>query len=224
MTQPNVLVVCDDAEFAQALLARWQWERAIPSFTQVESDSLNGPAAPECDLALVGPVRAGRQIPVLKALEASGRSVVCLVSPPTEMIRQMFPRILFIVGPVSEDVIVLIAVETLRRLEATARARRAEQTVAKLNHHAALGKYMLEVRHGLNNALTSVLGNSELLLMNADSYETQAREQLETIHTMSLRIHETMFRFSSLENEMQFAEKQSHSEISAIGVNSAAGD
>jgi hypothetical protein len=39
-----------------------------------------------------------------------------------------------------------------------------------------------------------------------------ARDQLETIHTMALNIHEIMQRFSSIAIEMQVAEKQSQAE------------
>jgi signal transduction histidine kinase len=71
---------------------------------------------------------------------------------------------------------------------------------------------MLEMRHGLNNCLTSVLGNAELLLLEPGTVSGETREQIETIHTMALRMHEVMQRFSSLESEMHFAEKESHSE------------
>ena len=77
---------------------------------------------------------------------------------------------------------------------------------------AALGRYMLEVRHSFNNALTSVLGNSELLLLEPGALPAQTRDQVETIHTMSLRLCEVMQRFSRLENEMRFSEGESHSE------------
>jgi signal transduction histidine kinase len=71
---------------------------------------------------------------------------------------------------------------------------------------------MLEMRHSFNNALTSVLGNSELLLLEPGALSAQARDQVDTIHTMSLRLREVMQRFSSLENEMRFSEKQSQAE------------
>lgn len=81
---------------------------------------------------------------------------------------------------------------------------------------AALGRYMLEVRHAFNNALTSVLGNSELLLLESGALSAQARDQLETIHAMSLRLCEVMQRFSRLENEMRFSEDESHSETREV--------
>lgn len=81
---------------------------------------------------------------------------------------------------------------------------------------AALGRYMLEMRHSFNNALTSVLGNSELLLLEPGALSDQTRDQVETIHTMALRLCEVMQRFSSLENEMRFPAEESHGETSEL--------
>ncbi len=76
-----------------------------------------------------------------------------------------------------------------------------------LEREAALGRYMLEMRHGLNNALTSVLGNSELLLLEPGDLPPTMISQLGTIRNMALRIHETVQRFSSLEKELTFVER-----------------
>jgi signal transduction histidine kinase len=70
-----------------------------------------------------------------------------------------------------------------------------------------LGRYILEMRHSLNNALTSILGNSELLLLEPGSRSTDERVQIETIRDMSLRIHEVLRRFSSLDKEMNMVAK-----------------
>ncbi len=104
----------------------------------------------------------------------------------------------------------------LRREEATARAPRAEHAAAARERDAILGRYMLEMRHSFNNALTAVLGNSELLLLEPGALSAQARDQMDTIHTMALRLREVMQRFSSLENELRFAEKASHGETSEV--------
>lgn len=67
-----------------------------------------------------------------------------------------------------------------------------------------------ETRHGLGNALTSVLGHSELLLLEPDTgLRDDARTQLQTIHAMSMKMLETLRRLSSLDMEMQAAEQQS---------------
>ena len=67
---------------------------------------------------------------------------------------------------------------------------------------------MTEMKHSVNNALTSVLGNSDLLLLEPGSFSAQTRAQVETIRNMALRIHEIMQRFSSLEKEMNVVAQQ----------------
>ena len=67
---------------------------------------------------------------------------------------------------------------------------------------------MLEMRHNLNNALTSVLGNSELILLDSEPLSPALRMQVETIHNMGMRMNEIMQRFSSLQKEMELVEQQ----------------
>jgi signal transduction histidine kinase len=93
-------------------------------------------------------------------------------------------------------------------VEALKHAQQAEQSAAVVQRQAALGRYMLEMRHSLNNALTSVLGNSELLLLEPGAFSGSVREQIEIIRNMSLRMHEIIQRFSSLESEMKVAEER----------------
>ena len=57
---------------------------------------------------------------------------------------------------------------------AETRARAAEFACSALERQAMLGRYMLEMRHNLNNALTSVLGNSDLLLLEPGSFSSGA--------------------------------------------------
>jgi signal transduction histidine kinase len=86
-----------------------------------------------------------------------------------------------------------------------------------------LGRYMLDMRHGLNNALTSLLGNSDLLLIEPGSLSAQARGQIETIRNMTLRIHEVMQRFSSLEKEMNVEAQQAARESGRLRMGMAVG-
>jgi signal transduction histidine kinase len=96
--------------------------------------------------------------------------------------------------------------------QAIARAQRAEDELKSLEQQAALGRYMLEVRHTLNNSLTSVLGNSELLLLDPESLSSEARSQIETVRNMAVRMHEILRRFSSIEKELNAVEKQAENE------------
>ena len=71
-----------------------------------------------------------------------------------------------------------------------------------------LGRFVLDMRHNVNNALTTVLGNSDLLLLEPGSLSAPARAQIDTIRNMALRIHEVLQRFSSLEKEMNMVAVQ----------------
>jgi signal transduction histidine kinase len=113
------------------------------------------------------------------------------------------------------DTLVLVAGEILHRARAEAEARRLEQANASLERQALLGRYMLEMRHTLNNALTSVLGNSELLLLEPGKLSAGERSQIETIRNMSLRMHEVLQRFSSLEKELTVVDRQAGKESGA---------
>ena len=110
------------------------------------------------------------------------------------------------------DALVLIVSEGLRRSESAKRLRRAEQENALLQQQATLGNYMREMLHNLNNALTSVLGNSELLLLEPESLPANSHSQVETIRNMALRMHEILHRFASLEKELKVVANQTERE------------
>jgi signal transduction histidine kinase len=112
------------------------------------------------------------------------------------------------------DALVLVSVEALRRCEAVARTQRAERSLAAREMQATLGRYMLDTRHAMNNALTSVLGNAELLLLDTRLSDT-VTSQVETIRNMALRMHEILQRFSSLEKELTVVEKQTENDSRA---------
>jgi signal transduction histidine kinase len=148
-------------------------------------------------------------------LQASSRAPAFLVADAVaaQTVREEFPHFLVLRSyPGWVDAAVLIGKEVLRRVEAGARAQAAEHALAAEHHCATLGRFMLEMRHGLNNALTSVLGNSELLLLEPTALSPEVRDQVKTIHCMAMRIHEVWQRFSSLEVEMRFAEMDSQTE------------
>jgi signal transduction histidine kinase len=107
--------------------------------------------------------------------------------------------------------LILLASETLRRVEALARAQRAERATQESQAYAVLGRYMLDMRPSFNDALTSVLGNADLLLLDAAPLSGDRREQIRTIHIMTLRLNEIMLRFSSLESEMRAEQDVSRS-------------
>ena len=148
---------------------------------------------------------------VLEPLHSTGQPIFCVSHDPAtaQLVRDRWPRVTILrPGEHWLETLVLTAAEAVHRARAEARARSAENSCANLERQAMLGRYMLEMRHNLNNALTSVLGNSDLLLLEPGSLSAQTRAQIETIRNMALRIHEIMQRFSSLEKEMNVVAQQ----------------
>lgn len=217
MPQPSVLIISDETEFAPSIMARWQAERMVPMFLLMGTPAWSESLIEACDLVLIAGVEQV-DIPLFKKLEESGKPVIFLVPVTAELqrVRSQFPRMMLVRhhdGWV--ETLVALAVETLRRLEANARARKAEQAMAQAEAHAMLGRYMLDMRHSLNNALTSVLGNSELMLLEPGAFSAEVRDQLSTIHSMAVRIHDIVQRFSSMETEMRLSAK-SQSEMNVV--------
>ncbi len=209
MSQPSVLIISDDNEFAPTIMARWQAERSVPAFSLMDTSKANDPMIAVADLVLMG--GAGESLaPVMKLLEASGQPAIYLVPAAAEVqrLRGEYPHLTLLrehegwVEP-----LVAMGAETLRRIEAVNRAKRAEQALEQAQAHATLGKYMLDMRHSLNNALTSVLGNSELLLLEPGAFSADVREQIATVHNMAMRILDIVQRFTSMEMEMKFCAK-----------------
>ncbi|MGA7573924.1 MAG: hypothetical protein WCA97_08080 [Terriglobales bacterium] len=102
----------------------------------------------------------------------------------------------------------LIGREILRRVQAEYRARQAETICAAAQAEATLGRYMIEMRTNVNNALTSVLGNAELLVLEPGLPAT-VLAQADTIRNMALRLHEVFQRFSSIEKELSVDARES---------------
>jgi signal transduction histidine kinase len=211
LDQPTVLIISDDPEFARTVVARWQSENSTPAFTVMQGDLCQKLNAESFEVAIVGAVRPTVLATVLKALEPLAKPVLFLWdgNQSVEAVRTSQLRVMVLRQQEGWlDSVVLVISEALRYCEALARAVRAEQANTLLNRQATLGRYMLEMRHSLNNALTSVLGNSELLLLDPGTFSAGSRLQIETIRNMALRMHEILQRFSSLEKELTVIERQ----------------
>jgi signal transduction histidine kinase len=221
---PTVLIISDDPDFSRRIAARWQLERTVPTFTLLSGEFWPRFAADVFDVAIVGELRRELLSVVLEPLHSTGQPIFCVCQFPStaQLVRERWPRISML--RTSEhwlETLVLAAGEAVHRSRAESRARAAELACVTLEHQATLGRYMREMRHNLNDAVTSVLGNSDLLLLEPGSLSAQTRAQIETIRNMTLRINEIMQRFSSLEKEMcvvaQQAERDSGRSYAAAG-------
>jgi len=214
----NVLILTDDSDFARLLGASWRTERRCPSLTVVNSQVWNPSAPRNYDLLLIGPV-AEQQLPrILAGLPRELAAILCTPSTfrDAALLRSSYPQLLHL--PLRDDwtqTLLLLADESLRRVAAGRQAHQALFRAAQNESAATLGRYMLEMKHSVNNALTSIIGNAELLLLEPGQLSAQSLQQIKTIHHMSLRLNEIMQRFSSLASEIRDAETGSHPETRA---------
>ena len=211
----TVLLISADPDFASTVIGRWQCERMVPAFVTLGSSPMTDGVLASCDLAITGPAPSDSLVAILRSLDAAGRPAICLApdSATASTLRQAHSRALVLREHEGwPDNLVTLGGEVLRRTEAGARARRAEQALAEAQQNSTLGRYVLDMRHSVNNALTSILGNTELLLLEPGALSAEHRDQISTMHSMTLRIHEIFQRFTSLELEMKLY-AQSHHEI-----------
>jgi signal transduction histidine kinase len=223
--QPTVLIISDNAEFSRSITARWQMERNVPTFTLLSGD-LWPRTVDNFAVAIVGPLRRELLSVIVEPLHSTQQPLFCVCDDAStaQLVRERWPRTSVLCDENWLNLLVLSAGEAVLRARAEARARAAEEKCAVLERQATLGRYMLDMRHSLNNALTSLLGNSDLLLIEPGSLSAQARAQIETIRNMTLRIHEVMQRFSSLEKEMNVVAQQVERDSGRYRTVAAAGD
>jgi signal transduction histidine kinase len=229
---PTVLIISDEVDFSRRITARWQMERNVPTFTLLSGDLWPRFAVDVFDVAIVGDLRRDLLSVVLEPLHSTSQPIFCVCqdAATAHLVHERWPRIAILrPGDCLEtphwlETLVLAASEAVHRSRAESRARSAETACAALDRQATLARYMLEMRHNLNNALTSVLGNSDLLLLEPGSLSAQTRAQIETIRNMTLRIHEIMQRFSSLEKEMNVVAQQAEQDSGKSYAAMAAGN
>ena len=217
MTTGQVLIISDDSEFVRSLSSRWRREQDYPTITAVTTGVIRQASSSGYDLIVVGPVREGTALPQSPALHPD--SVVCAVGDEESLKVvhsahnnwHLLPEF-----PGWAKVLFSLAGEVLRRAAAETRAREAEVANLSLKRFGILGKSLLEARPGMVNALTSLLGNADLILLSEEPLPDHCREHVRTIHTMALRLNEIVQRLSSVGNEMELSERKSHLETTEI--------
>jgi hypothetical protein len=216
LNQAGVLILSDDADFARQITARWQEERLVPDVTLATSDVWATAIGERYNVVIVGPLSDEISVALLEALAEQSASAVIFVSANEKLVADVakyHPSVVTIdqrgdwLKPLS-----VAAAEALGRIESASEPQEPGQDTEENQRCAALGRYMLEVRPRWNNALTSVLGNADLLLLEPGMVPEGLREQIEAIQTMALRLNEIMQHFSTLDAEMRSGETTSQAE------------
>jgi len=201
MEQARIVVISDDREFVNLLVESWGRLRFSPEFTV-------------CSVASGGWI-GSRAVAIADGTGALARleqGVVLAIVIRDEALPEVWKGVRVVRVPSAPgwaDQAAALARESLLRLQSQVRTAALEQQVREMERYAALGHFIVEARHALGNALTGVLGHSELLLLEAhEELQGKTRMQLETIRAMSLKIHETFHQLSSLDMELRAAEQR----------------
>jgi signal transduction histidine kinase len=205
----TVLVLSSDPAFARELTESWPKGADAPEFVLLEQDLCRELRRDTFDLAIADASTDAKRESLCHALAATARpAIVISADGPShgriqgaivELSRQheMWPATAALVGR-----------EILRRSQAESRVRESERAQAVAEADATLGRYMIEMRHSVNNALTSVLGNAELLLLEP-GLPAPVLAQADTIRNMAMRLNEVFQRFSSIEKELCVVARES---------------
>ena len=215
MKDATVLVLTDDRQFAEVLIDCWRVERKTPAITVLNSALWKAQNDQPFDLVIVGAMGQNIVPAILSSFNPGAAVILCSLLDSTEIhqLRARFPRLLHVF--LREDwlqTLIPLAGESLQRVRAGRQAKHALSLALQSEREAVLGRYMVDMKHAVNNALTSILGNAELLLLEPGQMSAQSLQQIKTMHNMTLRIHEIMQRFSSLASEMRHAENASQAE------------
>ena len=210
-------MVSSDRDFVDGLAQSWHRLRYSPEFMVASADA--AAAFSRCAVVLTDDAAALPQLAagvVLAIAVTTGAAEEGALPEPGGKLRVVRLARNLVRNPESgwgwAEYAAALAQETVLRLDAQAQVNDVKQRMRELEHYAALGRFFVEARHGLGNALTGVLGHSELLLLEDEGMRGEVRAQLETIHSMSLKMHETFHRLSSLEMELRVAERQAERE------------
>jgi signal transduction histidine kinase len=190
--RPTILIISEQPEFVRAISTRWRQERNGPAllFNDVQHGSF--------DLAIVGFDQISESLrrtgaPIIHVSQVGTKSAAVISIPEFDG----WP-----------DLVITVSKQIFGYQALASEFASLSETKSQLEGEAVLGRYILEMRHNLNNAITSILGNSELMLMDGQTIPQGVRLQVETIRNMGMRMNEILQRFTSLQKEMQLAEQQ----------------
>jgi hypothetical protein len=210
MNRPTVLILSSDPTFARDLTEAWPAGSELPEFVLLEENHCRELQRDTYDLAIADAGSPEKHAILKQALATAGKPAIVLhcdnaasscriQGPILELQRtpQSWPAMPAVLGR-----------EILRRVQSESRAVESDRLHAVANAEATLGRYMAEMYSSVNNALTSVLGNAELLLLEP-GLPAPVLAQADTIRNMALRLHEVFQRFSSLEKELSVVARES---------------
>jgi len=213
LNRATVLILSSDPAFSRAVTEAWPRDAETPEFTLLEEDLSREFHRDTYDLAVADASSLQNRDSLTEALTAAGKPAIVVHSSASGDRSSTHGPILWLRRDPGlwPSTLGLVGREILRRCRAESRTRESERIRAAAQAEATLGRYMAEMRHSTSNALTSILGNAELLLLEPGLPAT-VLAQADTIRNMALRLHEVFQRFSSIEKELSVAARESAKE------------
>ncbi len=222
--RPTVLLLSGDPVFAREVTDNWPQDADHPEFVVLDWDLCADLQGNTFALAIADASTKERRLRLKQALAATTNPAILVGSEAFAPTSSGHAPILELSRETESwsALTGLLGWEILRRRQAEQRTREADRARTAAEAEAMLGRFMIDMRHNVNNALTSVLGNAELLLLEP-GLPANVQAEADTIRNMALRLHEVFQRFSSLEKELSVAARESdkksaHSRVAAGGI------
>jgi DNA-binding response OmpR family regulator len=105
----------------------------------------------------------------------------------------------FLVKPTTPEDLRARLLVARRRIAQDTERRRAEQELARARWLSGIGEATLSLQHEINNPLSALLGNAELMLMELND-RGEKNELLEVIHEQAMRIAGVVRRLRQLKD------------------------
>lgn len=105
----------------------------------------------------------------------------------------------FIAKPTTPEDLRARLIVARRRIAQDAARRRAEEELSNSRWLTGIGEATLALQHEINNPLSALLGNAELLMMEMEE-KGERNELLDVIHEQALRIADVVRRLRRLKN------------------------
>ena len=212
--RPIVLILSSNPAFSRALTESWPGGGDSPEFVLLEENLCAEVERDTYDLAIADALTPEKRVTLKQALVAAGKPAIllhsenalddCKVQGSIVELKRALPS--------WAAITTMLGREILRRLQSESRASESDRLHAVAEAEATLGRYMVEMHSTVNNALTSVMGNAELLLLEP-GLPAPVLAQADTIRNMALRLHEVFQRFSSIEKELSLVARESGKKV-----------
>jgi len=193
----TVQIVCADPELARRYLRELERGGAlyelVLALSATEAQRSCGQAGPVVTLLDESAVAPGEPLASLAALLCETAPVVVVASPERQAELDGFITSGWLDFVPRTGEFVPVATGLLER-----RMRRAEfgRKTPAPSERELVEDFGELLRHEVNNPLTGILGNAELLLARRDRLPPAAVERLETIAELAVRLRETVRRLS----------------------------